>query len=267
MDVLRIPGKPLQLRAGWCSSTIEHHEAIVFIVIKEPPPNLSARIHRCVSAHVPIPQIRNPQIAPQIDLHRLHKSRVDKGLSNAPVPFRNNLHPRVPMLCHMDQRGLIHYLPHNCPLALNEGTRMPGAPLVLINNPHAVAVNTALFGGKIWARAFGFVHCAVLKSCRGKTRTHQTPGSLCPAEVGRNVFVETHIWHGGVLSAECIRSPDEPRALVVSICGGCADTGRHLIIASRCFLSFLIHEVRFHEYECASQSQVCVRLPPSASGS
>jgi hypothetical protein len=167
----------------------------------------------------------------------------------------------------MDQGRLIHHLPHNCPLPLNEGTRMPGASLVLISNPHAVAVNTPLFGRKIWARAFGFVHCAVLKSCRGKTRTHQTPGSLCPAEVERDVFVKADIWHGGVLSAKCIRSPDESRALMVSICGGCADTGRHLIIASRCFLSFLIHEVRFHEYECASQSQVCVHSHPSASGS
>jgi hypothetical protein len=144
---------------------------------------------------------------------------------------------------------------------------MPGAPLVLINNPHTVAVNAALFGGKIWARAFRFVYCAVLKSCRSKTRTHQTPGSLCPAEVGRNGFVEAHIWHGGMLSAKCIGSPDESRALVVSICGGCADTGRHLIIDARCFLSFLTHEVRFHEYECASQSQVCVHSHPSASGS
>jgi hypothetical protein len=215
VDVLSVACEPLQLRA--CRRP---HDGVVEVVL---PLNLPEYIHRCLVAHVPIPQLGDSQFSCHGQLKRLHKPGVDKLLSDAGVPLGNDISPDIRTLSNLDHARNIHLVPKLHSACTDESVDVSPTPLVHKRNSHATRVGTPLGGRQVRTRAKVLVAAAVLRVVHcivGAAETTRVLGCWkCGEEAGVGL-VE-------VGAAERVRSPHVAGALVPGGGGGCTLVRRH----------------------------------------
>jgi len=151
VDVLAIPREGLQFPSR--RNTMKSRLRSGKVLFEDEPTDVTHVIHRCMVAHVVVPEIRNTCLPGQSQFKVTNQFVIYERLSDLRPPFCDHDRPRVMVVDHKVNAMEVHCLKQVVLSPCDEAYLMAAAAVELtLAAAHTPEVDTPLLGRKVRAR-------------------------------------------------------------------------------------------------------------------